>query len=85
MKKIIINRKKLITNGKFGFDGCHKIYICEDDADVKKLEELGYTILPTEKLEETFNNSCFLRFISNAKLTKYYVNQCESAKFRYEE
>lgn len=72
-----INNKQ--TDAKeFAFDGCHKIYLIEDEEDKKEAISLEYDIfLPIEQLEETFNNACPLRFISNWKLTTTYVAQCE--------
>ena len=40
-----------------------------------------YKILPIKKLEETFEKSCELRFISNLKLTKSFVKQFENIIF----
>lgn len=74
------------TAKEFAFDGCHKIYLIEDEEDKKEALSLEYDIfLPIEQLEETFNTSCPLRFISNWKLTKTYVAQCEEeVVFDYE-
>lgn len=68
----------------FAFDGCHKIYIIEDEDDYEKADELGYNIYDIEDIEEAYNNSCELRFISNWKLTDYYVKQFEEAVFEEE-
>lgn len=78
-----INGKKVITNGKFAYDGCHKIYILEDKQDEEDAIEYGYGIWFMSFLEETYNNSCDLRFIRNWKLDKAYVNQFEDARFEY--
>lgn len=61
----------------FAYDGCHKIYIIEDDNDLRDAQETGYDILHIQELENTYNTSCPLRFISNWKLSKRYVKQCE--------
>lgn len=75
-----INGKE--TNAKqFAYDGCHKIYIIEDENDLNKAKEIGYNILDIKELKETYLNSCELRFISNWKLTKKYVRQFEEAVF----
>ena len=66
---------------KFAYDGCHKIYLIEDEADEKKALEYTYKILPIEELKETFEKSCPLRFINNFKLTKFFVRQSENAVF----
>lgn len=65
----------------FAYDGCHKIYICESDMDIKVAEELKYEILPILELERMYKESCELRFISNWKLNKHYVKQFEEAVF----
>ena len=66
------------TNAKlFAYDGCHKIYLIEDNVDLRDAQEIGYNILPIKELEKTFNNSCELRFIHNWKLDKTFVHQFE--------
>lgn len=72
-----------IIGSKFAYDGCHKIYIIEDEVDEKKALELGYDIFIMDELEDAWNNSCELRFISNWKLNKDYVKQFENATFEY--
>ena len=78
-----INGKKVKGN-YFAYDRCHKIYIIEDEDDYEKADELGYNIYDIEDIEEAYNNSCELRFISNWKLTDYYVKQFEEAVFEEE-
>lgn len=72
----------------FAYDGCHKIYIIENEEDMKTMKELGYhddQFIPLENLYSTFCDSCGLRFIDNASLTKAIVAQCEEyAKFVYD-
>lgn len=68
----------------FAFDGCHKIYIIEDEDDYKKAKDLGYIIKDIKLLKDVYNDSCELRFISNWKLTDYYVKQFEEAVFEEE-
>lgn len=72
-----------IIGSKFAYDGCHKIYIIEDEVDERKALELGYDIFIMDELEDAWNNSCELRFISNWKLNKDYVKQFENATFEY--
>lgn len=72
-----------IIGSKFAYDGCHKIYIIEDEVDERKALELGYDIFAIDELEDTWNNSCELRFIRNWKLNKDYVKQFENATFEY--
>lgn len=57
-----INNKEVIGD-KFAFDGCHKIYILEDEEDRKEAEEYDYKIFDLEQLKEKYNNSCSLKFI----------------------
>jgi hypothetical protein len=69
------------TAKAFAYDDCHKIYLLERDSDWKDASGSGYTILPIEKLKETYEGSCDLRFISNWALTKQFVRQFETADF----
>lgn len=71
-----VNGIKIIGNS-FAYDGCHKIYICEDEDDVNEALSHGYSILPISKLENAWVRSCPLRFIHNWKLTRNYVSQFE--------
>lgn len=75
-----INNKEVIGD-KFAFDGCHKIYIIEDEEDIKEAEEYNYEIFCLEQLQEKYENSCDLKFIYNWKLNKRYVKQFEDATF----
>lgn len=77
-----VNNKEIIGD-KFVWDKCHKIYIIEDDNDLRDCQEMWGTIIfgedlfNIEELERIYNNSCPLRFISNWKLDKQYVEQFE--------
>lgn len=64
-----------VIGDKFAYDGCHKIYILEDTEDIKQATEIGYEILPIQKIEINYKLSCDLRFINNWKLDKTYVSQ----------
>lgn len=75
-----INNVEVVGN-KFAYDGCHKIYIIEDEQDEQKAHECGYKILEISQLVNTYKYSCELRFIHNWKLTKTYVAQFENATF----
>ena len=70
-----------VKGKEFAFDGCHKIYIIEDEEDKKNAESIGYNFYDIEDIEKYYNNSCELRFIRNWKLTKIYVKQFEKAVF----
>lgn len=76
-KIIKINGTKIKTNGFFAYDNCHKIYIIEDSKDTKEAKEIGYDIYSIEDLQNAYENSCPLRFISNWKLDKQYIKQFE--------
>lgn len=85
-----VNDIEIIGN-KFVYDGCHKIYIIEDENDLRECQELwgqlhyGKDIFDIRELERIYDNSCDLRFISNWKLDKRYVNQFEeNVDFKYE-
>ena len=75
-----INNQVTTAKG-FAYDDCHKIYLLERDSDWKDASDAGYTILPIEKLIETYEGSCDLRFISNWALNKQFVRQFEPAAF----
>ena len=62
---------------KFAYDGCHKIYIIESEADEAEAKSYDYEIYPIEKPKSAWGNSCSLKFISNWKLTKQFVSQFE--------
>lgn len=77
-----VNGKEIKTNGYFAYDGCHKIYVCEDESDIETIRGYKYeNILPIAKLPKTWDRSCPLRFIQNVKLTTNYVRQFEDAVF----
>lgn len=67
-----------ITDAKqFAFDGCHKIYLIESEADAKDAVATGYELFPIQELESAYRNSCGLRFINNWKLDTCFVPQFE--------
>ena len=70
-----------VIGKSFAYDGCHKIYIIEDEVDFEDAQKHNYKILDIEDLEDTYNKSCSLRFISNWRLDTNYVNQFEEAIF----
>lgn len=72
-----------VNGKKFAYEGCHKMYIIEDDQDEAEAIKFKYDIFPIEQLEKTYIKSCELKFISNWKLTKRYVRQYEEAQFEY--
>ena len=79
MKKLFINDVEVKGIG-FVYDNCHKIYILEDMNDYKNVCDMWgdkEPIYSLEDLEDCYNNSCDLRFISNWKLDVNYVKQFE--------
>lgn len=79
MKRLYVN-DVLVEGTSFVYDNCHKIYIIEDLEDVKSVYEIwgeDEIFHKLEDLEDAYNNSCPLRFISNWKLDKRYVKQFE--------
>ena len=60
---------------EFAYDGCHKIFLIETPADRDEANEVGFDILPINKLKKTFDDSCGLQFISNWSWSKRYVEQ----------
>lgn len=82
-KKEIEYKKELIflkNSLGFAYDGCHKIYILEDDKDLKNAKNMGYLIKSIEELPRIWANSCELKFIRNWKLDKLIIAQDEDAK-----
>ena len=75
---MIINGYK-VTQKYFAYDGCHKIYLLDED-DIEKLEGTGYDIIPIEQLQHIWEISCPLRFINTWKLQSI-VQQGERATF----
>lgn len=74
---------ELITAKYFAYDGCHKIYILEDEGDIDQAKEYNYKIYNIDIIEDCYANSCPLRFIQNWKLNKNIVPQCKDATFEY--
>lgn len=66
-----------ITQKQFAYDGCHKIYLLEDNEIADALNN-NYEIVPIKKLAEKFVGSCGLRFIDHWNLDKKgVVPQCQ--------
>lgn len=64
-----------VTEKQFAFEGCHKIYLLADEAQVDEARACGYGIFPVAELEDVYASSCSLRFISRWALDKSYVEQ----------
>ena len=66
----------------FAYDGCHKIYLLENEEEWEDALSNDYDVYPISMLQEKFYRSCSLRFISPWNLDKRnYVNQFEEAEF----
>lgn len=77
-KKIVkINGHDVSKALGYVYDGCHKFYIIEDEADKKEAFDMsGADVEPlTDDMFHKFLKSCPLRFIFNWKLTNYIVPQ----------
>lgn len=76
---------KTITATRFAFDGCHKIYLLEDDDQENHAREIGYDIRPIAELKSAYDSSCSLKFISSWGLGTGiwidYVGQFKKANF----
>ena len=72
---------KVVIGKTFAYDGCHKIYVCADEAQEKEAERVGYNLYPIAELEEKYNDSCELRFIHRWDFARDYVAQFEEAIF----
>ena len=75
-----INQQE-ITAQHFAYDGCHKIYLIENRNDFDDATNSGYSIYPICRLQQTYEDSCELRFIDNWGLSKKYVAQFQDAIF----
>lgn len=60
---------KIRHRGCFAWEGCHKIYMCQNMGDIQNMVALGYDIYPIEELKSVWKKSCSLRFIHPASLT----------------
>lgn len=64
MKLVRIGRHGVKNAKGFVYDGCHKIYLVTNKAAEEDAKEHNEEILPMDKLEETYRNSCSLKFIN---------------------
>lgn len=75
-----VNGREIIGEG-IAYDGCHKIYIIEDEKDWQEAQNADYIVFGLKRLPQIWAESCPLRFIYNWKLTTTYVGQEETAEF----
>jgi hypothetical protein len=72
----ISNHKIKATH--YFYDGCHKIYLIEDDQDKQNFFNMGWTeldIYPINTIIDTYECACPLKFIQTCKL-ETIVPQC---------
>lgn len=64
-------RKKAPNAVEFAWDGCHKIYIIENEREAIEAKKIGYIVLNIEDaLESVWLKSCGLKFINFWNLDK---------------
>lgn len=82
---LIINIQNLKEHNYllFAYDGCHKIYLIENNDEIKEATEYGYELLPIRLLKETYENSCDLKFVNYWNLSK--VPHSLVPQFEYQE
>lgn len=63
------------------FDGCHKHYICETDADVEEATQAHYIVrqMTASELLDSYTGSCGLQFVNTWQL-KPVVTQCANKR-----
>jgi hypothetical protein len=72
-----------VTAKSFAYDGCHKIYLIASKDEEMDATSEDYDIYPISKLQEKFEKSCSLRFISNWNLSKKDIaKQFEVVEFQ---
>ena len=73
---------RLKTNAKkLFYDDCHKIYLIEDENDIKEFYSKGWSekdIFSINDIVDIYENSCSLKFIQNCKLTKTFARQFQN-------
>lgn len=71
-----------ITAKQFAYEGCHKIYLINSEAEAEEAgaNGSGYTLYPIEGLQQAYEDSCGLRFINKWDLS-HVVGQFEDAVF----
>lgn len=59
--------EKVVNEGKikkFAYDGCHKIYLIENEEQEKEAQNYKYVIMPIKLLLIAYERSCSLKFIN---------------------
>lgn len=72
--------QEIIDKGEiksFAYDGCHKIYLIENEDQLEEAEKNLYNIFSIDSLLEIYEDSCPLRFINYWDLEKpSLIPQC---------
>lgn len=68
MQKRYRNKLAKLTAKSFVFDGCHKIFLCENEADEKYMKTRGwkkkdFRPFNVEEIVELYDSSCPLRAV----------------------
>lgn len=59
---------------QIAWDGCHKIYWCENQAEEADAKETGYDLYPSSELPRIFEDSCGLKFVHPWSLEEHPLN-----------
>lgn len=82
---MLINGQK-VTTENFAYDGCHKIYLLENEDETQEAIGFGYDIYRIERLQDVWDKSCELRFVSYWNLEKpKLVSQFEDLDLQEDE
>ena len=82
-KLVKIGRVDVSAAKGYVFDGCHKIYVCRTWTEVRECRRAGEVVHGMNSIEETYRNSCPLKFINWVDL-RTIVPQCtRRVKFTY--
>lgn len=73
-----------VKGDSFAWDGCHKIFVIENEDEAKEARGLDYDIYPLEMLEDIYDRSCEYRFIMSWDCKLIYAEQCHNARFESE-
>jgi hypothetical protein len=80
---LYINGRTVPAEGLvFVYDGCHKVYLIDSEEGRRQMFESGwseYDFQHPSELPAVWEETCSLRFISNADLKRMYVQQGDDA------
>ena len=52
------------------WDGCHKIYMLQEEQAETEARDMGYTVFAASELPEIWDSSCSLRFVNRWALAE---------------